>query len=48
MIMKSSGRLPQVPGPCRVGSRAVRPPAEQRTARIMGARFLGTFVFSIP
>ena len=29
--------------------RAVRPtPAEQRTARIMGAWFLGTFLFSIP
>src|SRR3954469_17318043 len=35
--------------PARAGQALYAPtPAEQRTARIMGAWFLGTFVFSIP
>jgi Domain of unknown function (DUF4386) len=37
------------PVPARAGQALYAPtPAEQRTARIMGAWFLGTFVFSIP
>jgi len=35
--------------PARAGQALYAPtPAEQRTARTMGAWFLGTFVFSIP
>jgi len=52
MVMKPEPGRPHDPTqivPVRTEQNLHRPsPAEQRTARIMGAWFLGTFVFSIP